>query len=168
MKTILNSSVCCLYLAILLVFGCSKDDVSEQDDQYMSANIDGIDFKVDHNVGEFKSSRILATDGAVNLQVEGRLQSGDAIWFLIQNYQGVKMYNLSNNFISPAKIGYVKLSPQGNWESSLSGNRNAAAKVEIILDEGAVVEGRFDFEGYNAQDLTKKVVHDGNFRVRLP
>lgn len=169
MKTILNSSVCCLYLAILLVFGCSKDEVSEVDDQYMSANIDGVDFMVDHNVGEFTSSRILATHGTVNLQVKGRLKNGDAIWFLIQNYHGAKMYNFSNNFISPGKIGYISLSSGGNWDSSLSGNQlEAPAQVEIVTDDGAVIEGHFNFDGYNLQDFTKKVVRNGNFRIRIP
>lgn len=166
------SSACRIFYLLLIscsCLACTSDDGSMQTDDYLSASIDGADFLIDWDKGEFTSRKFVNSTGMLNLQISGRSHSGDAIEFEISNYQGAKSYDLGTNVISPGKITYKRLTPIGDWSANLSTNNFAyPARIDILIDDGAMVEGKFEFDGYNRSDHSRKSITNGKFRVRIP
>ena len=42
-----------------------------------------------------------------------------------------------------------------------------AGSIEITSDDGTTVQGTFSFEGYNASDMTSKMITSGEFKANF-
>jgi hypothetical protein len=150
---------------VLLLTSCSKDDDnSSGGDEFLTAKIDATDFAASQSpaviVGAQSTNGILAVQGGDN--------NGNTINMAIQNYSGVGTYKTGDNLTNGNMIQYLQINPLSTWASNLATaavGTLQAGSIEITSDDGTTVEGTFSFEGYNASDMTTKVVTQGSFKA---
>lgn len=156
--------------SLITLTSCSSDDDNGGDNgggngnEFLTAKIDGADFAASQSpaviVGAQSTNGILAVQGGDN--------NGNTINFAIQNYNGVGTYTTGDNLTNANLIQYLQISPVAGWASNLAtaalGTLNPGT-IEITSDDGTTVEGTFSFDGYNADDMTTKVVTQGSFKA---
>ena len=157
------------FILLSIVFSLSScsddDDTSGSGDEYLTAKIDGTDFKASTNpatiIGATISGNLLAVQGGDN--------SGNTISFQIFGYTGVGTYATADALTGTNSIRYITINPVATWDSSgiTSITGINPGTIEVTSDNGTSVEGTFSFEGYNASDKTTKNITAGKFKAIL-
>jgi len=165
----LNQMMLLVMTIVLVTFtSCSSDDDNGggSGDEFLTATIDGSSYAAAQSpaviVGAQSTNGILAVQGGTN--------EGNTISMAISNYSGVGTYTTGDNISNNNFIQYLTISgtTPTTWASGLG---SAAAggimpgTIEVTSDDGTTVEGTFSFDGYNAADMTTKVVTNGKFKA---
>lgn len=166
-----NSKIKILLFTFLTVFAFSScnnnddDDGSSGGDEFLTAKIDGADFAASTSPATIIGATI--TNGL--LVVQGGDNSGNTISFQIFGYTGLGVYATADALTSTNGIRYITISPVATWDSSgvTSITGITPGRIEVTFDDGVSVEGTFSFEGYNAADMTTKVITVGEFKAML-
>lgn len=166
-----NSKIKFLLIAVFTVFtftSCNNNDGEgggSDGDEFLTAKIDGVDFAASTSPATIIGATI--TNGL--LAVQGGDNSGNTISFQIFGYTGLGVYATADALIGTNSIRYITISPVATWDSSgvTSITGIAPGRIEVTFDDGESVEGTFSFEGYNASDMTTKVITAGEFKAVL-
>ncbi len=157
-----------LFLTVVaLLASCSKDDDDNGNggDEFLTAKIDGADYAASQSPAIIVGAQ--STNGI--LSVQGGDNNGNTINMAIQNYTGVGTYTSGDNLTNGNMIQYLQIKPAvAGWGSNLATavvGGLTAGSIKITSDDGTTVEGTFSFEGYNATDMTKKMVTQGDFKA---
>ena len=158
--------------SLIALTSCSSDDDNGGDngggngDEFLTAKIDGADFAAAQSpaviVGAQSTSGVLAVQGGDN--------NGNTISMAIPNYNGVGTYTTGDVITNTSFIQYLTLNgtTPNTWASGLGSAAVGTimpGTIEITSDDGTTVEGTFTFDGYNAADMTTKVVTQGSFKA---
>ena len=183
MKTI-QKTLYYTFLCMALVFtSCSGDDdgdmPEEQGEEQMnggeenfSAKIDGATFTASTDPATLIGGTKSTANGATTVTAQGSTNNGDFINFSIFDYTGVGTYTTGDNLNNTNLIQYGELMGQSAsvWGSNLATSAVGGlmpGEIKITVDGDGVLEGTFSFEGYNAQDMTSKMITEGKFKVNL-
>ena len=160
----------CLLLICLLV-GCSDDDAVEkvQEEEFLSAQIDGEDFRVDRLVGIVSCKKRLNDYGGINLLIKAESASGELVEISVSNYLGPRNYIFAPDGISKGWMRYGMGIPTGNWLSFAESKQVQTLHpfLQILEDDGNYVKGNFGFRAHNPIDNSVKLVSNGNFNFRI-
>lgn len=159
----------CLFLFLLLVTtGCSSDDDQARlSDQYLEANVNGLEFNAGVNVASLIFTKEIDPAGRVNLFVRAISGEGDIMEFMIENFQGVGKYYFGNSFYNNSWIKYERPSISEQWRIETNGALNLNSNfIEITLNEDDHIEGRISCKELKntLEDIFGEV--DGDFRLR--
>lgn len=162
-----------LVMAVSLVTftSCSSDDDnngggSPTGDEFLTATIDGAGFAAAQSpsviVGAQSTNGVLAVQGGDN--------NGNTMTITLPNYTGVGTYVTGDNISNQNGIMYLELNGMSpvSWASNFATatlGTLMAGSVEVTSDDGTTVQGTFSFEGYNASDMTTKVITNGEFKA---
>ena len=158
-------------LSIVSFTSCSSDDSDSGDnggEEFLTATVDGSNFAAAQSpaviVGAQSANGVLAVQGGNN--------DGTTISMAINNYTGVGTYTTGDAVSNTNLIQYLTLNgtTPSTWASSLASAALGTlmnGTIEITSDDGTTVEGTFTFEGYNANDMTTKVITNGEFKAIL-
>ncbi|MCG9970237.1 hypothetical protein [Christiangramia crocea] len=161
-----KTTVYCLF-ALFLLIGCSDDDNQDFSNEiFMSAKIDGIDYRMDSKSSILTATRIIGPAGILKLKVEAVTADGQRLSFIIPKYSGQNLYMIGDNPMLPNIIEYETAEPYGHWFCNHPGpNQVEKNYVEIISDDGKIVQGLFNFAGQNFEDNSIRRITDGRFRL---
>jgi len=161
-----------LLIAVFTVFAFTSCDNNNDDgggsdgDEFLTAKIDGADFAASTSpatiIGATITNDLLAVQGGDN--------SGNTISFQIFGYTGLGVYATADALTGTNSIRYITISPSvATWDSSAvtSITGISPGRIEVTFDDGQTVEGTFSFEGYNASDMSTKVITAGEFKAVL-
>jgi hypothetical protein len=156
--------------------GCNKsdDDGGDQGQQggaggeSFTASINGSDFAASTDFETLISAQM--TNGV--LVAQGSTNSGNFINFSIINYSGTGTYTSGDNLTNSNSMQYgeVNGTAVSSWGSNLETSAvGGLTPGEIIItsDANGVVEGTFSFEGYNAADMSSKMITSGRFKANV-
>lgn len=171
MKKLNLSILLVMIISTLSFLSCSSDDNNEDDsngDEFLTASVDGSSFAA------AQSPAVIVGAQSVNgvLAVQGGTNDGTTISMAISNYTGVGTYTTGDSITSSNFIQYLTISgtTPSTWASSLATSvigTLTAGSIEITSDDGTTVEGTFSFEGYNASDMTSKMITNGEFKANF-
>lgn len=167
-----NQLITIMLAVFVLVFSsCSDDDDDDNNngnggDQYFTAKIDGADFEAAQTpaviIGATSTNGVLAVQGGDN--------DGNTINISIINYTGVGTYTTGDNITNSNIAQYLEINPVAGWLSNgvtaLVGGLTPGS-IEITSDDGTTVMGTFSFDGYNGDDMTTKVITQGEFKANF-
>ena len=158
-------------VSLVTFTSCSSDDNNDEGnngDEFLTATIDGASYEA------AQSPAVIVGAQSVNgvLAVQGGTNTGNTISMAISNYTGVGTYTTGDSVMSSNFIQYLTISgtTPNTWASSLATaalGTLMAGTIEITSDDGTTVEGTFTFEGYNASDMTTKMVTNGEFKAKF-
>lgn len=157
--------------------GCNTaDDISELQQEYLYAEIDGEQLAVDNTNGIVRCQKLLSDYGTVNLSLKVERLDGKVMELLILNYSGKKNYpieipNISNgeSYENMNWMNYAEM-PEGSFWSTRynkSFNLENPDYIEITEDNGMYLKGRFSFVGHSADGTSILSVTNGDFNVEL-
>jgi len=146
-------------LSVLLFFtSCSKDDKqstpqNEEEEIFLSAKIDGIDFFTDFPLYISFTEQEIAVSGqndenTLNIQIT------------IVNYSGPGSYPIGS---SNDNENIISLLDNGVW---LTDKDNGTGTVTFI-EEGDFLGGTFSFDAVNPQNSMIKNITDGEFYIQI-
>lgn len=165
MKNFIQKFAAPLILMTCLLVGCNNDDDSLQfmdEEEFLTAKIDGVDLFVQGEEGIISCEKYITHTGSMDVLLRVGSPSGESIEFKLSNYIGNNSYSLSNNSFQSSWIKYRH--EEGEW---LNVKGNSFDLIEILEDDGNYLSGRFSFQGHNGVDLSRKLISDGNFRVKI-
>lgn len=174
MKNLKKSMVLLMTMIAMTFTACSSDDDangggSNGSGEYVRAQIDGSSWSASTSFDT--TGGTLSTNGGITvLVVQGSDADGNAINFSIINYDGPGTYTTGDNLTNTNLIQYLTINPVAGWASNVATSVvNGLTPGEIIVssDDNGVVEGTFSFDGYNADDMTTKVITEGEFRANM-
>ncbi len=162
----------------LVLTACSSDDDNGTNNQQgngggesFTAKIDGADFTASTDPATLIGATKSTANGMTVVTAQGSTNSGDFINFNIIGYTGPDTYKTGDNLTNPNQIQYGELAGQSAnvWASNLATSAAGIAPGEIVItvDADGKLEGTFSFEGYNAQDMTSKMITQGSFKVSI-
>lgn len=135
--------------------------------EFLTAKIDGADFAAAQSPAVIVGAQ--STNGV--LVVQGGNNNGDTISMTISSYNGVGTYTTGDQIANTNGIMYLEINPSSNsWASNLATAALGTLQpgtIEITSDNGTTVEGTFSFEGYNANDMSVKMVTQGEFKANF-
>ncbi|MBX2827946.1 MAG: hypothetical protein KTR22_07275 [Flavobacteriaceae bacterium] len=166
-----------LFLFSAVLVSCSKDDDSSDSaaagsggGESFSAKIDGAEFAASTDPATLIGATLSTNNGITVLTGQGSTNSGDFINFTIMNYDGTGTYTSGDNLSNPNIIQYGELNgtTANVWASNLAtaavgGLQAGEIRITSQDDDGA--EGTFSFEGYNAADMSTKMITEGQFVI---
>jgi len=165
----LNQIMLLIMTVSLVTFtSCSSDDDNggATGNEFLTANVAGTNFVAAQSPSVIVGAQ--STNGV--LAVQGGNNNGTTINITLPNYTGVGTYVTGDNLSNQNGIMYLELN--GTTPTSWASNFATAAvgtlmagTIEITSDNGTTVEGTFSFDGYNAADMTTKVVTNGEFKA---
>ncbi|MCF4102532.1 hypothetical protein L1I30_12725 [Gillisia sp. M10.2A] len=159
-----------LFIGIAFM-GCSTNDDgsgSYAGEEFLTAKVDGANFDANQMEGNIKASKFTNSDGTISLKVECTNNTNKAIELIIANYTGVKTYLVGADLWKMSSIHYMDLESGRDWGTDFTEFLNQSYNtLEIISDDGNVIQGNFIFKGYNLEDKSIKTVTEGKFKVYL-
>lgn len=164
-----NFTISFLFLmSLVLLVGCSEDDSTENiTDTYMSAVIDGTNYQMTGMDSELTAKKLIGPSGILKLQVSASSSHGQHIKFVVANYMGEGIYIVGENPMLPTFIELGNAQPYGLWSCHNPGPSDTEKNfIQITLDDGKVVEGKFDFSGQNFEDNSMRKVKEGKFKIQ--
>lgn len=176
LKKTLFFSILCVALALT---GCSKDDDNASNNnqgnngggELFSAMVDGNNFAASQDPATLIGATKSTSNGTTTVTAQGSTNNGDFINFSIFEYNGPGTYQTGNNLSNPNLIQYGELVGQSAsvWASNLATAAAGitAGEIVITVDADGKLEGTFTFEGYNAQNMTSKMITQGEFKVAV-
>ncbi|SDR74686.1 hypothetical protein [Gramella sp. MAR_2010_147] len=126
------------------IISCNtNDDGIESSGQYLTANVNGLDFNADENIASLHFTRGFGTAGSVNLYVRVISTEGDVMEFLVENYTGVGKYYIGDHIYNNSWIKYERPSVSEQWMVQPKGALNLNSNfIEITSNEDKFIEGR--------------------------
>jgi hypothetical protein len=170
MKSFFKTIVAPFVMIICLLGGCSDDAVDQmQEEEFLSAQIDGAEFIVDRSDGLISCQKYLNDYGGIDLLVNAETSSGEHMEFYIADYMGAKKYAFDNNIFNKSSMKYGLTNPLGDWFASAENKQvqTSFSYLEIFEDSGNYIKGSFEFEAYNTADNSMRIISDGNFNFRV-
>lgn len=165
MKNFIHKIAAPLFLMTCLLVGCNNDDDSLQlmdEEEFLTAKVDGVDLFVQGMEGIISCEKYVTHTGSMDILFKVGTVSDESIEFRISNYIGNNFYSLGSSSFQNSWIKYRQ--GDGEW---LNVKGNSQDIIEIIEDDGNYLTGRFSFQGHNQTDLSRKLISDGNFRVKI-
>ena len=154
---------------LLISVGCSSDDDGKfTSEQFVTANVNGVAFHSDENVGPLGFSRILMPSGTINLYAKALSSDGYIMEMQIENYQGPGKYYFGDNFYNKSWVKFQNSAASETWSIGSSGalNRNTNY-IEITAVNKNYIEGKIGCkELRNSLDGVLGAM-DGEFRLRF-
>jgi len=180
MKTLSKTLYLSLVCLALVFTGCNKSDDGDVagaggaggggggTGEFLTASIDGTGFTASTDLASLIGAQ--TTNGV--LVVQGSTNSGSFINFSIVNYTGAGTYTTGDDLTNSNSIQYGELNGTtlSSWGSNLATSAVGGLQPgEIIITSEAngVIEGTFSFEGYNASDMSRKMITSGSFKSDL-
>jgi hypothetical protein len=178
MKTIKNTVYLAIVCLSLVFIGCSKNNDDDGGgasggggDEFFTATIDGAGFAASTDIVSLIGGTVSTSNGMTVAVGQGSTNSGDFITFNIVGYTGPGTYTTGNTLTNPNMIQYGELNgtTPSVWGSNLATAVLGLSPGEIVItsDANAGLEGSFSFEGYNATDMSTKMITSGSFKLNL-
>jgi hypothetical protein len=179
MKTLKNSVFYSILCLALVLASCSKDDDNATNNQgnnggggeLFSAKIDGTDFSASQDPATLIGATKSTANSMTIVTGQGSTNTGDFINFGVFDYNGPGTYVTGDNLTNPNYLRYGELNGQTPmvWGSDLATSAAGIGPGEIVItvDADGKLEGTFTFEGYNAQNMTSKMITEGQFKVTI-
>ncbi len=180
MKTLSNLCKYSFIFLALLMTACDKDDddTTDPDDdtataagaEFLTAKVDGAAYEAAQDPAVIVGATIGNAGGMQVLVFQGGTNSGETISISIVNYDGPGTYTTGDGPTNANSASYITIDPIAAWGSNLVSSligELQAGEVVITSQEDGVVEGTFSFEGYNAEDMTSKMITEGKFKANL-
>ncbi len=158
-----------LFVSVLLLInsGCSSDDDNLiESQQFINANVNGIEFQSDEKIAPLGFKRILMPSGRINLYSKAFSANGQHMEIMIENYTGPGKYYLGDNFYNKS---WLKFESQGSteiWSLEPGGALNMHTNfIEIISFQDNYIQGKITCrEMVNKTDGVLGYM-DGEFRL---
>lgn len=154
---------------LFITVSCSSDDDGKfASDQFVTANVNGVDFFSDEKAGPLGFSRILMPSGSINLHAKTFSSDGSMMEMQIENYQGPGKYYFGENFFNRSWVKFQNSAASETWSIGSSGalNRNTNF-IEITAVNDNYIEGKIGCkELRNSLDGVLGAM-DGEFRLRF-
>ncbi|SKB77518.1 hypothetical protein SAMN05660776_2937 [Salegentibacter holothuriorum] len=171
MKNFLRLFVAPFFLIICLLVGCSDDDAlrEAQEEEFLSAQIDGRDFMMYRIEGVVFCKKHLNDYGGIDLLIKAETTKGEIIEIFVTDYVGPKKYIFGHNKLNKGWMRYGLVNPASDWFSFV-GNRQVQSFhpfIQIQEDDGNYLKGSFGFSAHNSIDNSIKLVSNGSFNFRL-
>lgn len=166
MKNFIQTIAAPLVLIACLLVGCNDDDSLSlmDEEEFLTVRIDGEDLFVQNANGIISCKKFVSHTGSVDVLFQVSTNNGRNIEFRLYNYIGNNLYSLGNSSHQNSWIKYRQSNLEGEW-INLKGN--SMDLIEILEDDGNYLTGRFSFQGHNGNDLSQKIISDGNFKVKI-
>ena len=158
-------------MIVCLLVGCSEDDAValEQEQEFLSAQIDGKDIRIDRIEGIISCKKQLNDYGGIDLLIKAEAMNGETLEIFFAGYFGPKNYILGHNTPNNAWMRYGLANPSQNWfsfEESKHMQENNAF-LQIHKDDRSYIKGTFGFKAFNGIDNSIKLVSKGSFNFKL-
>ncbi|TRO66331.1 hypothetical protein [Christiangramia sabulilitoris] len=134
-----------LFISILLLvfIGCSSDDDGQISEQFIIANVNGVDFHSDAKLTPTGFTRILMPAGRINLHVKALSADGNVLELLIDNFQGPGKYYFGDNFYNKSWVKFDMPSTSESWSVKASEALNRHTNfIEITSIKDNYIEGK--------------------------
>lgn len=158
----------------LFATSCKKDGTTAptnnnnntSNDYYFTAKIDGVDFSADMN----SSSTYVNEPHNGLLTISASLSKATDGVFLgnISQYNGAGTYVVGkggNGSYIRYMAGSVGAGTYSAWKAEEPGSTTTGTVV-ITKDDGTVIEGTVEFDGYSEEANTTKKITEGKFRMK--
>lgn len=159
------------YFFLLVLFmtslSCSIDDDTGLPEQYLRANVNGLEFNSGTGITSLIFTREIDPAGRVNLFVRAISEDGDSMEFMIENFQGVGKYYFGNDFYNNNWIKYQKSSVSEEWMLNTGGALHLTSNfIEITQSKDDLIEGKISCKELKSvlEDIFGAV--DGDFRLK--
>lgn len=159
--------ILCMLAIVFLATSCKKDSNNTPDENYyFTAKIDGVDYSADVTSA---STYVINHHGSL-LTISAALPTVTDGVFLanLSGYTGEQSYTVgTGGGTSYARYttGSVGDGTYSSWKAETPGSTTTGVFV-IAKDDGSVVEGTFQFDGYSEEAKTTKKITDGKFRLK--
>lgn len=130
---------------LLLVFvGCSSDDTDGQDpDQFIIANINGVDFHSDSKLTPLGFNRMLMPAGRINLHVKALAADGNILELVVDNFQGPGKYYFGDNYYNRSWVRFDIPNSSESWSIRPSEALNRHSNfIDITSIKDNYIQGR--------------------------
>jgi hypothetical protein len=112
-----------LFISVLFLFfiSCSSDDNNEPiPEQFLNANVNGVEFKSDSNIMPLGFSRILVSGGRINLHVKAISADGNVLEFMVDNFQGTGKHYFGDSFYDKSWVKFDMPTKAESWSVNSS------------------------------------------------
>ncbi|UJH92165.1 hypothetical protein LZ575_06190 [Antarcticibacterium sp. 1MA-6-2] len=146
-----------ILFSLSLIIGCTKNNDPGVREEFLTAMIDGQELYINSSNGTLKGEKQITPFGTLNLSVKVLSTNGKSIEFLIENYQGKKLYSIGDrtgsvegNFTNGHWINYAQTVPPELWSSLFDHyvDGELLNYIEITEDDGNYIKGHFSSENY--------------------
>ena len=149
----------CMLAIVFLASSCKKDSNNTPDENYyFTAKIDGADYTADVS----GSNTYVTNHHGSLLTISAALPTVTDGVFLtnLTGYSGEKSYTVGGGGNSYARYttGSVGNGTYSSWKAETPGSTTTGVFI-ITKDDGSVVEGTFQFDGYSEEAKTTKKDH---------
>ncbi len=153
-------------LIICFISSCSKDDnINSIDNNFLSANINGISYNMDSKSSVFTVKRIIGASGIIKLDVQVLSEAGN-MRFIVPSYSGKSIYLMGKGTVLPNTFEFENTSTFSKWVCRNPGTSiNERNFIEVINDDGKMLEGNFSFIAQNPEDQSLLKITEGKFRL---
>ena len=170
MKTIKLFTI--LLFVGLATVSCKKDDDGGEGgaaaDGTITAKIDGASFT---SLEIATTANEVNAGGSTTITIQGNDADGRAIVMIINGYDGTGTYEISdaNTIFNTASYTEVNISNPQDTQSWLApfANSGIAGEINISSKTDTNIQGTFNFEGKNNNDMSMKNITEGSFNMTL-
>lgn len=129
---------------LLSTAGCNSDDDGKfTSDQFVTANVNGVAFQSDQNVGPLGFSRTLTPSGSINLYAKAVSSDGYVMEMQVENYKGPGKYYIGENFYNKSWMKFHHSAETESWSISSNGALNKHSNyIEITSVKDNYIEGK--------------------------
>ncbi len=169
MKT-LKLFTCILFVSLALM-SCKKDDEGGDGgaaaEGTITAKIGGADFT---SLEIATTANEVTAGGSTTITIQGNDASGKAIILIINGYDGTGTYEISDaGIFNTATYTEANISnPQAtqSWVAPFA-NSGVAGEINISSKTADNIQGTFNFEGKNNDDMSMRSITEGSFNMTL-
>ena len=116
MKKLRFLHVFSLLVFSIFVLSCSSDDESQiETEQFLVANVNGMDFTSDETKQQLGFSRMLMPSGGINLHARTLSSDEDVIEILLENFKGPGKYYFGDSFYNKSWLKFERPSRSESW-----------------------------------------------------
>ena len=167
MKTLFLSFALAISASILFS-GCNNDDdMTQIDQEFLTAFVDGEEFVVDGSKTLLECQKMVTEFGSINLSVKVETEEGKTIEFLVFNYYGPGIYPIGNNPLNGSWMKYTEPVPEGFWSTRNNMMGSDIDFLEITQDDGSYLSGGFSFVAFDDIGTSLRTVSDGSFKIKI-
>ena len=132
-----------LSVLLLLSIGCSSDDDTLESEQFIVANVNGVDFHSDSKNNLLGFTRILTPAGRINLHVSALSADGNILELMVDNFQGPGKYYFGDNYYNASWVKFQIRSSSEAWSVKSSEALNQHVNfIEITSIRDNYIEGK--------------------------
>ena len=178
MKTTFFKFSIFLFTVLTGLSACKKDNKEDESDLYFNVKIDGENFAGDlsntEGFGAFKYH-----EGTLSITVPkdvNNVASGTFMLNILSGYNGTGEYTVGKGATGNNYARYTSGSMVGGgtvsfWTaetgSGSTANDIGTGTITVSSDKNGIVEGTFQFDGYNKTNQTTKHFTEGKFRLKI-